>query len=73
MDYTNKTLTLNDGITYVVVEQVDYDDKTYLYIVNSEDEKDTSFIELNGGNLSTIDPVLFKNVIFPLFKEKFEK
>ena len=73
MDYTNKTLTLNDGIIYVVVEQVDYDDKTYLYVVNSEDENDTTFIELNGGNLSTIDPELFKNVIFPLFKEKFEK
>lgn len=73
MDYTNKTLTLNDGIDYIVVEQVDFEDKTYLYIVNSEDEDDTSFIQINGGNILDINPELFKEKIFPLFKEKFEK
>lgn len=73
MDYTNKTLTLNDGIDYIVVEQVDFEDKTYLYIVNSEDEDDTSFIQINGGNILDINPELFREKIFPLFKEKFEK
>ena len=73
MDYTNKTLTLNDGIDYIVVEQVDFEDKTYLYIVNSEDEDDNSFIQINGGNILDINPELFREKIFPLFKEKFEK
>lgn len=73
MDYTNKTLTLNDGIDYIVVEQVDFEDKTYLYIVNSEDEDDTRFIQINGGNILDINPELFREKIFPLFKEKFEK
>ena len=47
MDYTDKTMTLDDGNKYLVIEQVDLDNHTYLYIVNSENEKEAKYIEVN--------------------------
>lgn len=71
MDYSNDKFTLENGKTYLVIEQVDYDNKIYLYIANRDDEKDTKFVEIKDDNLLDIDPVLFEEKIFPLFVEKF--
>ena len=73
MDYTDKKFTLDNGKIYIVIEQVDYNDKTYLYIVNREDEEDNKFVEINKDTLSSIDPVLFKDKLLPIFIEKLKK
>lgn len=73
MDYTDKKFTLDNGKIYIVIEQVDYDDKTYLYIVNREDEEDNKFVEIINDTLSSIDPDLFKDKLLPIFIEKLKK
>lgn len=73
MDYTNKKFTLDDGKTYLVIEQVDYDNHTYLYITNSDDDKDTKFIEVKDDSILPIDPELFESKIFSMFMDKFRE
>ena len=73
MDYTNKKFTLEGGKTYLVVEQVNYEDGIYLYIMNKEDENDTRFVEVKDERLIPINPSLFETTLFPLFMEKFNK
>lgn len=70
MNYANKKFTMEDGKIYVVIEQVDYEDNIYLYIVNREDENDSRFVQIKNDELSDIDIELFKEKIFPLFVEK---
>ena len=70
MDYSNDKFTLDNGKTYLVIEQVNYDNKTYLYIANRDDEKDTKFVEIKDDELLNIDPILFEEKILPLFVEK---
>ena len=71
MDYTNKQYTLDDGNTYIVIEQVEFDNHTYLYIANTSDEDDTRFVEIKDKQFVKIDPVIFENDVWPLFLEKF--
>jgi hypothetical protein len=73
MDYNNKKISLDDGKTYIVIEQVNIDENVYLYIANSENEEDTSFIEIRGNEILSIDPDIFNEKVFPLFKEKLMK
>lgn len=72
MDYSDKSLTMKDGREYIVIEQVNYENGIYLYLVNDADEKDTAFVEMKDGVAVQIDPKLFQEKIFPLFVEKFE-
>ena len=59
---------------YIVIENVNYENKNYVYLVNETDQLDTIFqeIDLENKNLKPIETGLFVNIIFPLFKEKFE-
>ena len=70
MDFSDKCLTIN-GKNYIVIEQVDYDNHTYLFLLNDNDELDSMFCEVNGKDVLLIEPELFKNKIFPLFIKKF--
>lgn len=70
MDFSDKCLTIN-GKNYIVIEQVDYDNHTYLFLLNDNDELDSMFCEVNGKDVLMIEPELFKNKIFPLFIKKF--
>ncbi len=70
MNYNDKSLTIN-GKNYIVIEQVDYDNHTYLFLLNDNDELDSMFCEVNGKDVLLIEPELFKNKIFPLFIKKF--
>ncbi len=72
MNLDDKVLVLNDK-KYLVIEDVEYENKKYLYLVNDNDEKDTTFVELEGNNLYTIDPDLFLSKILPLFEKKFSE
>lgn len=71
MDFTDKAFTMGDGTRLLVVEQVDYEDRTYLLVVNSNDEQDLRFVELCGEYLNEIDPLKFRTEIWPLFVKKF--
>lgn len=73
MDYTNKKITLNDNKTYLVIEQVNYDNNIYLYIVNKDDGLDTKYIEIKDDRILPIDSNLFDTTIFPLFMDKFRQ
>jgi len=72
MNLDDKVIVLEDK-KYLVIEDVDFDNKKYLYLVNDADEGDTTFVELDGNNIFTIDPDLFMSEILPLFEEKFAK
>lgn len=73
MDYINKKITLENGKSYLVIEQVDYEGGIYLYIANPEDEEDTRFIEIKDSKILPIDSDLFNKKIFPLFLERIKK
>lgn len=73
MDYINKKITLESNKDYLVVEQVNYDNNIYLFVVNPLNEDDTKFIEIKDNNLVPIDPNLFDQYIFPLFMDKLKK
>ena len=73
MDYTDKIITMDNGKKYIVIEQVNYDLKTYLYLVNRADEKDAMFVEISNGQILKINSELFEKTIVPLFVEKFQK
>ena len=60
MNYINKVITLVDNNKYLVIEQVDLDNHTYLYIVNDNNEKDSKFVEVTEKGISQIDPTLFQ-------------
>ena len=61
-----------DNKKYIVMENVEFEDKKYVYLVNQDDLLDTLFqeIDLDNQNLKPIETELFTNKIFPLFKEK---
>lgn len=73
MDYINKKITLESNKDYLVVEQVNYDNNIYLFVVNPLNEDDTKFIKIKDNNLVPIDPNLFDQYIFPLFMDKLKK
>lgn len=73
MDYNKKVITLEDDKKYLVIEQVDYDNHTYLYLVNDNDDKDGKFVEVTEEGISSIDPTLFQEKVLPLFLEKLKK
>lgn len=73
MDYNKKVITLEDDKKYLVIEQVDYDNHTYLYLVNDNNDKDGKFVEVTEEGISSIDPTLFQEKILPLFLEKLKK
>ena len=74
MDFDKKTL-INNNKRYVVIEQVNLDGATYLFIINSQDEYDSKFVGIrveNGKVVAyAIEPELFREKVFPLFLEKF--
>ena len=69
MDYTNKKLILDDGKTYIVIEQVDFANHSYLYIANREDEDDTSFVEIKDDQILNINPGANKAAILQVKRE----
>lgn len=70
MDYNNKVITTVDGKKYLTIEQVIYKEKTYLYLVNEDNEKDSMFVEARDNKFLGIEPELFNKNIFPLFVSK---
>ncbi len=73
MNYNNKVFTLKDGKKYMTIEQVEFEKKTYLYLVNVENDLDSMYVEINEDTISPIEPGLFNNYILPLFIQKLAK
>ena len=72
MDYSDKVITMSSGEKYIVIEQVDYEENTYLYLLNKEDDKDAMFVEIKDGKILKIDPELFEKTILSLFLMKLK-
>lgn len=69
--YVNKKITLDDDNTYIVIEEVNVDNNTYLCLVNSTNDEDITFVEIKDNKAVPIEDELFDKKIFPLFMEKF--
>ncbi len=48
-------LTLEDKKDYIIVSKVDYDNKTYLCLVDINDNKNVKFCYLNNDRLIMVD------------------
>ncbi len=73
MDLNNKAITMKNGKEYLVIEQVNFEGNTYIYLVNEDDHKDAMFRKVVPGEnieLEEIDSDLFEEEIYPLFAEK---
>lgn len=74
MNYVDKVITLLDDRRYIVIEQVVYNERYFVYLVNTLDEADSLFCEIDPeGTINEIDPELFEETIYPMFIEKFDK
>ena len=71
MNYSDKAITLN-GIDYIVIKQVNYNNKNYVYLVNDKDKTDTMFGEIKNDEVFMIEPKLFQEIIFPLFLKEMK-
>lgn len=73
MDYTDKIITLEDGKSYIVIEQLKIDDHIYLYMVDETNQDNSAFVEIKDGSISKIDSEIFDKKVFPMFLEKFRE
>ena len=73
MKYDDKVIVMDNDKKYIVIEQVEYDEHIYLYLVNRENDKDSKFVEIRDNQVFNIEPELFKEKIFPLFNEAIAK
>ena len=71
MDYSDKVITFDNGNKYIVVEQVNYENGLYLYLLNKENNIDTMIVKADGDRILSINPELYESKILPLFLEKF--
>ena len=66
-------LTLSDDKDYVVASKVNYDNKTYLFLVETNNPVNTMFCLLNNDEVEELkDKELIKTLI-PLFTESAKK
>ena len=69
----NKNVVIINDKRYLIVEKVAYKGKNFAYLINSNDEKDTMFVELEDNVVREIPNDIFATDIFPLFVEKFSE
>ena len=69
----NKNVVIINDKRYLIVEKVAYKGKNFAYLINSTDEKDTMFVELEDNVVREIPNDIFATDIFPLFVEKFSE
>lgn len=51
----DNVLVLDDGKEYIVTDEITYNGKTYLYMIENDDDKvNTMFCEMNGDNLTLV-------------------
>jgi hypothetical protein len=72
VDYSDKCITMN-GKEYIVIEQINYENGIYVYLVNDKDDTDTMFAEIKGNDVVMINPELFEKKLLPMFLEKIGK
>lgn len=64
---TKDTLVLDDDNEYVVVSKANYNDKTYYYIINSNDNSDFKFCYQDNDELVEIEDYKLIKELIPLF------
>lgn len=76
MELQDKVFIDKDNKRYIVIEKVTFDDRYFAFLMNSDNEQDSKFVEViidhNQPILKQVDRSLFKLSIFPLFLEKFQ-
>lgn len=76
MNLTDKKFIMDNGQEYLTIETLEYDGKSYAYIVNKANPIDSLYVQVifdGQMKVQTIDPDLFKEKIYPLFLDKFGK
>ena len=77
IDLENKTFKLSDNKEYEVIEHIEYNSKTYVYLVNINDKLDSVFKEIkkidNEYYIDDIDKELFKKEIINKFINKINE
>lgn len=66
-------ITLNDDKKYMVMSKTDFESITYLFLMNTEDDKDYKFCHLNEegklfelkneDKITTVAPLLYKKLL----------
>jgi len=71
-----KTLVLEDGIEYFVIDEIEYKGDTYYYFANMNDEKDVcvrkKLIENNEEYITMLDSVEELQEVLAIFAEKYK-
>ncbi len=66
-------VTLNDEKNYVVVSKIDYDDDTYYYLTDIDDNVNTKFVVQNkerSESLLEVKDAELLQKLFPMFLKK---
>jgi hypothetical protein len=66
----DKKVVVIDDKRYLIIETVEYNNSRYAYLINSDDDEDTMFVELRENSIVDIPKDLFAGEILPLFAEK---
>lgn len=67
------TITLNDDNKYVVVSKIDYDDDTYYYLTDINNNENTKFLVQNRykqESLLEVEDIELLQKLFPMFLSK---
>lgn len=67
------TLTLNDNNEYIVVSKVNYDNKTYYYLLDKNDIVNMKFCYEDNGELVELEDKELSTKLLPLFLETAQK
>ena len=69
----NKDVVVIDNKRFLIIEKVEYKNSIYAYLINSNDEKDTMFVELKENAIKEIPKELLLTEVYPLFVNKFSE
>ena len=63
-------LTLSDNNEYVVVSKIDYENKTYYYLVDNNNHNNLKFCYLDNDELVEIENKELTTKLLPMFLEE---
>ncbi len=66
-------LTLSDNNEYVVVSKIDYENKTYYYLVDNNNHNNLKFCYLDNDELVEIENKGLTTKLLPIFLEAAKK
>lgn len=67
------TLTLDDDNEYVVVSKINYENKTYYYLVDNKSDGNLKFCYQDNDELVELNDKVLTTKLLPLFLEAAQK